>query len=342
MVSAPKLTQPARLPTLIRGCCPSGKPPAPTDKTLAVPTMVDSAITLEKAKQSFEAALPWIISILFHAVLFLLMALIVWVVQATATTPGLPLAEATLADYIEDGFDSPTENPTLAADGPVIPVEMESFETEQLDLLSEVAGNTGGDISIIGIGAGAGEGDLTGFGLAGGVGEGPSFFGLGKGEVGAKKICYVVDRSGSMVETLNYVKDEVKRSVGRLNRTQEYHIMFFSSGPPVEVPPRKMVSAIRPYKKRSFDFLDTLDAAGSTDPVPAMARAFQLEPDLIYFLTDGEFSPDLIQRLRVWNSDEKVKIYTIAYISRRGEDLLRQIARENGGQFTYISSNDLN
>ena len=55
----------------------------------------------------------------------------------------------------------------------------------------------------------------------------------------------------------------------------------------------------------------------------------------------GEFSPEVVEQLRLWNKEDKVRIYTIAFLRRNGEDLLRQIARENGGEFRFVSEDDL-
>jgi hypothetical protein len=274
---------------------------------------------------------------------FMLMALIVWAVQASTDTAALPVPEARLSELVDDHpLSSGSADPDLAVTQPLENVESDAVSDDSIDLLSEVASESDGDISIIGIGAGAGGGDLASFGLnSGGLGEGPSFFGLGRNAHQARRICYVVDRSGSMVDELDYVKDEVKRSIGRLHRVQQYHIIFFSSGPPVEAPPRRFVHAIEEYRRKSAHFLDGVDAAGSTNPIPAMARAFQLDADLIYFLTDGEFSPELVERLRVWNKDQTVRVYTIAFLRRQGEEMLRRIARENGGEFTFVSEQDL-
>ncbi|MFQ5490233.1 MAG: hypothetical protein ACE5GE_05880, partial [Phycisphaerae bacterium] len=90
-----------------------------------------------------------------------------------------------------------------------------------------------------------------------------------------------------------------------------------------------------------FDFVKTIQPEGSTDPIPAMRRALAVKPDLIYFLTDGDFDPLLIEVLADWNQKQKVRIFTIAYVSQAGSVLLEQIARENGGEFKFVSEHEL-
>lgn len=316
--------------------------PASPDQAGAGGLPLDKPGILDDPGELLNAILPWVISLVFHVFVFLLMFLIVWVVRVTGTDEPLPISEARLSEYLDDTISANLANPDLQPPEEFIPISEQSVTDQQLDLLSEVATVAKSDLSIIGIGAGAASGDLAQYGLStAGLGEGPTFFGLGRGEMHARHICYIVDRSGSMVDELDYVKEEVVRSVNRLHRVQQFHIIFFSGGPPIEAPPKKFVHAIKNYKKQAFEFLSGIEAGGSTEPSKALSRAIRLGADLIYFLTDGEFSPDVVQQLRRLNKEHKVRIYTIAFLRRNGEDLLRQIARENGGEFRFVSEDDL-
>ena len=158
-----------------------------------------------------------------------------------------------------------------------------------------------------------------------GSGAGPEFFGLGGSARGARRIVYVVDRSGSMLDTFFHVREELKRSIGELRRSQKFHVIFFNAGEPLENPPKRLVRAIKAHREAFFGFLDTVFPAGSTKPARAMRRALAEHPDLIYFLTDGAFDPDLIGELDRWNKHRKVKIFTIAYFDRSGAARARTI-----------------
>jgi len=144
-----------------------------------------------------------------------------------------------------------------------------------------------------------------------------------------------------MTDTFDFVRQEMKRSIGALRRSQKFHVVFFNVGDPVENPPRELVAAIPANKAQAFQFVDSILPGGGTDPESAMRRAFAVEPDIIYFLTDGEFRPELVQRLREWNQKEKTRIFTIAFVGSGGTALLEQIARENGGEFRFVSENHL-
>ena len=173
-------------------------------------------------------------------------------------------------------------------------------------------------------------------------GPGPEFFGAGGSSArGARRIVYVVDRSGSMLDTFEYVAEELKRSISALRRSQKFHVIFYNSGKPLEAPPGRLVSAIQAQKDRFFAFLADVMPAGGTDPIPAMGRALSNEPDLIYFLSDGQFEATLLDKLDAWNKERRTQIFTIAYVDRTGAELLERIAREHGGEFKFVSEDDL-
>jgi uncharacterized protein with von Willebrand factor type A (vWA) domain len=195
-------------------------------------------------------------------------------------------------------------------------------------------------LSIIGIGGGGGE-DFAKYGLSSAGGPGPKFFGLGGRARGARRIVYVVDRSGSMMTTFEAVRQELRKSIAGLRRSQRFHVIFFNAGQPVENRPKKLVPATSAQQQRLLEFVATIQAEGGTDPIPAMERAFAVKPDLIYFLTDGDFDPLLLEKLRQWNRGQRVRIFALAYVSEAGRVLLEQIAREHNGEFKFISEDDI-
>ena len=169
--------------------------------------------------------------------------------------------------------------------------------------------------------------------------KGPSFFNIGSRLAG--KIVYIVDRSGSMTDSMDYVKSELKRSIGALSDKQEFHVVFYSSGPPVEMPTRRLVSATGRNKQLAFEFIDGVIAQGETDPSQALERAFACQPDLIYLLTDGEFDKAIVDLVNRQNVGRKVTVYTIGFLYKTGESVLKQIADQNNGAYQFVSEGDL-
>lgn len=157
----------------------------------------------------------------------------------------------------------------------------------------------------------------------------------------AYSVVYVVDRSASMIVTIDPLKRELKGSLVQLQPMQKFHVIFFSAGTPVEGPGRGLVWASERNKRQYFTFIDGVSPEGRTDPLPAMQRALELEPDLIYLLTDGVFRDTIAQRIIELGKTKKTRINTIAYVRETGEALLRRIAEETGGVYRYISEEQL-
>ncbi len=303
--------------------------------------------------------LSWLISAAWHAGLFAVMFTTAWLSNQAEQQDDLPIARTELLGELTEArvqVDFETRPPlrTEVAKPDVLPVQPKRFDVQTQTLSADrpelfIAGigtGSGGDaarpdLSIVGIGTGGGD-DFSKYGLrASAGGPGPEFFGLGRRARGARNIVYVVDRSGSMMTTFDAVRGEMRRSVDGLRRGQKFHVILFNAGPPLENRPKKLVPATASQKGHLFEFLDAIQAEGATDPIPAMERAFEVDPDLIYFLTDGDFAPALLERLRELNRDQRVKIFTIAYVSEAGRGLLEQIAREHGGEFRFVSDNEL-
>ena len=170
--------------------------------------------------------------------------------------------------------------------------------------------------------------------------RGPTFFDLPT-RSGANKIVYVVDKSGSMTDSIDYVKFELKRAIGELDAGKTFHVVFYSSGPALEMPTRRLVDATDRNKRRAFDFIDGVVAGRQTDPSDALRRAFAVRPEVIYLLSDGEFDRAIVGLVRRLNVDGKVQVNTIGFLYDVGEPILREIAGQNGGRYKFVAERDL-
>jgi hypothetical protein len=201
----------------------------------------------------------------------------------------------------------------------------------------DVASNKLQQLEVIGVGGGGKEiGGFEGLGTGG-----RGFFGAGGESDETRKIVYVVDRSGSMTDSIDYVKFELKRSIGELGEEKEFHVIFYSSGPPVEMPMRRLVNATERNKQLAFEFIDGVIPQGETDPSKALERAFDVKPELIYLLTDGEFDKAIVGLVKKQNAGGQVTVHTIGFLYSMGEQVLKQIAEENGGNYKFVSEKDL-
>jgi len=282
----------------------------------------------------------WLLSLALHLLLLAAMFALVFPYGREEPDSDLPVARTEIVGALDAPAFAPSPAPKLSDAAVVTKPSELRFSPKPAPSPIDVLPSAKPDLSLIGIG-GAG-GDLSHLGLSIGKSNGPEFFGLGGSAREAKRIVYVVDRSGSMLDTFVFVQKELERSIRALRRSQKFHVIFFNEGPPLEAPPRELVSAIGRRKGEFFDFLKKVHPIGGTDPAPAIRRALSLKPDLVYLLSDGmDFDPGLLERIAVWNKDVKAKFFTIAYLDQAGRRILEAIARQTNGDFTFVSENDL-
>jgi len=222
---------------------------------------------------------------------------------------------------------------------------------------------TGPDPAWIAPGSGGGNSDANVMGMGdpaayaaagGGAGNGPrtSYYGSGGN---ARKIVYIIDNSGSMVDHyLNKgtgLKAETTRSIDNLVPLQYFGVVTVSDRAIVVM---NLVRAV-PENKAEFDrrFADSV-AEGANDDVlapfqDAFRQALAMKPDLIYFLTDGGFHPKLVPVVKELNKDVGAKICTLEFDRYNGADrsgdtvyttLLKDLASENGGVYRFVSDKD--
>lgn len=206
-----------------------------------------------------------------------------------------------------------------------------------------------GDLSSMGgagFGGGSGSSDGVGAGFAdgsglGGAGSGStSFFGV---EARGSRFVYIVDISGSMtsggkIQALQY---ELLESVGALVPQASFAIIMYNQNA-IPLGARVRWNDATESRKRAFDSLiRSIQSGGSTDPYPAFTMAFSLRPppDAIYFMTDGIIGDrELPERVMALNrqSGSLSPIHCISFVDRAGEPMLRQIATESDGSYTYV------
>jgi hypothetical protein len=218
------------------------------------------------------------------------------------------------------------------------------------------AGSSG--IQSTGAGTGGGASDGTGqiapFGVpggGGGIGPKANFVGMSGN---ARRVVYVCDATGTMLG-LKYklLQKQLYKAIDILKPIQGFNVVFFKGGdsdaewsnPFAE----ELVVANPANKQKVRTFIEQFQVVGKgTNPLPALRLAFAQKPQLVYFLTDGEFNnvvgyEQVLAEVRRLNADKSVKINTIAFMSDdpKAEEALQKMARENGGRFVKVSDRDL-
>jgi formylglycine-generating enzyme required for sulfatase activity len=163
----------------------------------------------------------------------------------------------------------------------------------------------------------------------------------------AHHVVYLIDRSGSMFDIMDAVNKQITTSVKNLKPKQDFHVIMFANGAPLEKKPMSLAPPT-PENRLALDkFLSTVKPEGTTNPVKAINRAFDVlakadnsRGKLIYMLTDGVFSDNeaVMSAIRVRNRRRRVMINTFLYGWKPplAVKVMTQIARENGGGYKYI------
>ncbi len=184
-----------------------------------------------------------------------------------------------------------------------------------------------------------------------GGGARTSVFGV---ESEGHSFAYVFDRSASMGSygnlPLNAAKVALKASLAHLDDTHRFHIIFYNEKPTVfnaSGGRTSMVMADERAKTLAHQFIDGINANGSTEHMPALKAALHLAPDVIYLLTDADRpvlnAADLAE-IRRRNQRVGASIHTIEFGNGPRVDpvnFLVKLAQQNNGRYTYVNVREL-
>lgn len=165
-----------------------------------------------------------------------------------------------------------------------------------------------------------------------------------------RKICYVVDCSGSMQGLFSSVRRKLKESILGLRPDQYFYIILFRGDKLLESGDGKLMRATSRSKSMACDFIDSAKPSGGTNAFKAIKRAMEIRdrgkrsPGQIYFLTDGfdlgddntrAFS-EVIENMRK-RLAPSTRINTIGFWATDADcTVLRRIAKTSGGEFVNI------
>jgi Mg-chelatase subunit ChlD len=166
-----------------------------------------------------------------------------------------------------------------------------------------------------------------------------------------RKICYVVDSSGSMQGIFPQVQKKLKDSIADLRPNQYFYVIFFGNAALLESGQGRLVRASVKAKAAAYEFIDSIRPAGTTNAAAALQRALRLRdaagdrPSVIYFLTDGfdlttqrtdSFSRAITDMLK--KEAPSTIINTIGFWPQPADrTMLEFIARSTGGQAILVT-----
>lgn len=188
----------------------------------------------------------------------------------------------------------------------------------------------------------------SGVGSAGSLTPGPgetSFMDIvGKG----RSFVYVIDTSSSMIHDrrLELAKSQLKRSLRLLQPSQRFQVLFYNLQV-TEInlrdrPFADLYPATKVNVQLAVRAIDLQTPSSGTKHIPAIQRALLLQPDVIYFLTDGETPslsvPELKDVRRRNGGGAEIHVIEFATGSRESRKIswLQMMASESGGQYRRL------
>jgi hypothetical protein len=230
---------------------------------------------------------------------------------------------------------SEPKSPTPVVDQHFSPSLAASAPFDYQDLGSAVRSVTGGTgtQNTTGIGNGIGNGIGDGSGTDG------SFFGV---NTPGKKFVFVVDASSSMNHpfpgpgktALGRVKLELLSCVAQMSEDQQFFIVYFNDHA-IPMPARELAVATPEAKQNYLTWMAKQKGEGQTEPEEALLLALRLQPDVIYFLTDGAFKYRVVKRVADMNR-QRVAIHTVCFGNADGEKFMRMVSSQNGGTYQFV------
>jgi hypothetical protein len=196
------------------------------------------------------------------------------------------------------------------------------------------------------------------------------FAGLGAGN--AQDVVYVIDASGPMVSSLPSVKAMLRESMEQLSPTQRFQVVLFKDGDFIAAPdpanPQlqqqwRLIRALRENRAGVDAWVDTVQASGRGNPVPALEHAVALlqasDTGAIFILSrasagSGAWEQSREQILATLDrlnprdrrtGRRRLAIHSVQFIDLDEAGVLEAIAREHGSprgdSFTVISRQQL-
>lgn len=359
-----KVTVPAGLASLPRPQVPGQAPPPPPPPLPgeAPEQLQEEFVEDTGMSKTMTAVMPWVLSLFLHLGVGLIAGFLGYVAVhkppiVKSEPPYVPGEE--FSDE-PGGVVNPGDPGTASeARQNVKQTQVTGYSHHDSEVTGSV-GDTGQQAGIISAAGGGGQagGGWAQFGVgSGGSGHGPKSAFAGSGG-NAHHVIFCIDASGSMAfsgrgegSIFDVVRGKMQQSISRLREVQDFHIVFFQEGTPLEMDSRQLVPATPGNRAAAVRFMNgqTARGGGGTDPVPALSRCFDVmaradntrKGKQIFLLTDGAFRDNdaVLRCIKDRNKAKDVHIFTFLYGQQDDENiikLMKDIAQLTGGKYKNI------
>lgn len=160
----------------------------------------------------------------------------------------------------------------------------------------------------------------------------------------AKRIVFVLDTSLSMRgQPMESAKVALLKTIESLPEAASFDIVMFDQTPAVWQP--RLLPATQPIKQMAAQSVMARGMKIGTASHAALNAAFNLEPEVIYFLSDGEPTDgqpaQIVESMSERNRTRRITIHTIGVVTQRGGStgltyFMKPLAENNFGSFQLV------
>ena len=286
----------------------------------------------------------WVVSVLFHIVLLSVLGIIQFSRAKLVESHNSPEASIRTIEEIinsEQVMPKPKVKSSLYTNVTTRPERIEVSD------LKDIANETKIDLSVVDDEMDIDE-EIFSESLDG---ISADFFGA---KVSGRKICYVIDCSGSMLGVFGNVREEVRRSISKLEPDVYFSLVIFGGKSVWESGEGSLKRATPDNKQAAINMINSTLPGGSSDAAGAIKRAMHIRGPMgesctdIFFLTDGfelngQDNAIFLGQLVSLRKEvaPRIKINTIGFWSEVSQvSLLKEIATVTDGKFIKISEKD--
>jgi len=164
----------------------------------------------------------------------------------------------------------------------------------------------------------------------------------------AKRVAFLVDASGSQIDTLPLIVQHLGEQIGQLRDDQQFTVIFFQGNRALEAPPAGLKPATDSNQLRAARWMNPAAgqvlAMGSSNPVTALRLAAGYRPDQIVIYSDqltgrrpGQVGEQALFDMLDQIADEhSVQINTVHFFYEDPSRTLERIAHRYHGAYEFV------
>lgn len=160
---------------------------------------------------------------------------------------------------------------------------------------------------------------------------------ISSGCTGGRASSRISDRADEETTALGAARRELIPVIRGLDEDTRFNIILF--GRNVEEWKPETVYATEAHRDEAVDYVRDLEARGATPAHEVLEKAFDEDPDIIFFLSDGvptDARPQtILDDVQEWNANGRVIVHSIGLGDHLDDVFMDELATQNDGEFVH-------